>query len=155
MGMSITFNNPSDMSSMLIDGHADVAISTSRVPASYLLDLDSSIEGLRWLDLDKNVIERLSDEYGYMPGVQPKGSYTSVKKDTPTVVIDHIVLVHEGMDEELVYQIVKTIMSDAEKVHSIPALKTFSAKVAGTGTAIPLHKGAIRAYKELGLPCDE
>ena len=155
MGTSITFNNPSDMSSMLIDGHADISISTARVPASYLLDMDSSISGLKWLELDKNIIEKLRDQFGYIAGVQPKGSYSSVLRDIPSVANDHIVIVHEDMDEELVYSLVKSVMSEPNKVHSIPALKTFSANAAGLETGLPLHKGAIRAYKELGLPYSE
>jgi TRAP-type uncharacterized transport system substrate-binding protein len=72
------------------------------------------------------------------------------------VAIDHIVFVHEGMDEDLAYRMTKAVISDTAKVgNAVPALKTFDAKVAGTKTGIPLHKGAMRAYKELGLPYDE
>ncbi len=155
-GMSITFNNPADMATLMIDGHADVAISTARVPASYLLDMESSIKDMKWLAVDKPNAEKLRDTYGYIMGVQPAGSYASVKQDIPAVAIDHIVFVHEGMDEELAYQMTKTILSEPAKVRgAVPAMKTFDPKVAGTKTGIPLHKGAVRAYKELGLPCDD
>jgi TRAP transporter TAXI family solute receptor len=155
-GMSISFNNPSDMSTLMIDGHADVSIATTRSPASYILDMESSIDGLRWLSIDISNAEKLRDQYGYIMAPQPSGDYKSLKQETLTLAFDHITFVHEGMDEELVYQITKTILSAPEKVRAaVPSMRTFDVKVAGKNTALPLHKGAIRAYRELGLPYDE
>jgi TRAP transporter TAXI family solute receptor len=155
-GMSITFNSPSDMGTLMIDGHADVAISTARTPAAYILDMESSIADMRWLALDKLNAEKLRDKYGYIMGFQPAGSYASLKHDNLSVAIDHIVIVNENMDEELAYQITKVVMSNPDKVRAaVPAFKTFDVKVAGQATVLPLHKGAIRAYEELGLPYDK
>ena len=155
-GWSITFNNPSDMATLMIDGHAEASIATTRTPASYILDMESSIDNLRWLAIDKANGEKLRDEFGYIYAQQPGGDYRSLKDGLLTLAFDHITIVHKDMDEELVYQMTKTILSNPDKVKAaVPSMRTFDVQVAGKSTAIPLHPGAIRAYKELGLPYDQ
>lgn len=51
-------NNPSDMSTLMVDGHAELCIATTRTPASYILDMESSMPGLRWLSIDKPNAEK-------------------------------------------------------------------------------------------------
>ncbi len=155
-GMSITFNNPSDMATLMVDGHADVCIATTRTPAAYILDMESSIKGLQWLAIDKPNAEKLRDQFGYIMAAQPSGDYSSLTHDNLTLAFDHITIVHEGMDEELAYRITRTVLGAPEKIRgAVPSMRTFDVKIAGKDTMIPLHKGAIRAYKELGLPYDD
>lgn len=151
-GGSVSFNNPADISGLMIDGHADVTIAIVRVPASYVLDMDASIKGMKWLALEPETIDRLVEEYGYIRGYHPGADYTTLGKDIPSVAFDHLVFVHEDMDEELAYQLTKVVISDPERVgKAVPALSTFSAAEAPLDTGFPLHPGAERAYRELGL----
>lgn len=156
MGWAISFNNPSDMSTLMVDGHAEICIATTRTPASYVLDMESSIPNLKWLAVDKANAEKLRDEFGYIYAKQPGGDYQSLKDGIDTLAFDHIAIVHKDMDEELVYQMTKTVLANPDRVKAaVPSMRTFDAAVAGENTAIPLHPGAVRAYKELGLPYGE
>ena len=100
----------------MIDGHADVTIAIVRVPAAYVLDMDASIKGMKWLALEPETIDRMVEEYGYIRGYHPGADYATLGKDIPSVAFDHLVFVHEDMDEELAYQLTKVIISDPERV---------------------------------------
>jgi TRAP transporter TAXI family solute receptor len=149
-GARISFNNPADISSLLIDGHADLTVGIVRIPASYVLDMDASIPNLKWLDIGKDVVDKLAKE-GYIAGNHPTGAYSSLKQNNYyTVGQDHIVFVQEKMDTDLVYRMVKAVLADPDRVKSIAALKTFDAKAACTDTIYPLHPGAEKAFREAG-----
>lgn len=152
-GGRLTFNSQNDMSSLMIDGHADLAVSSSRAPAAYILDIEASIPNLRWLAIEENVAKELGDKYGYIVASQPAGDYSSLKEPVSTIAVDHFVFVHEDMDEDLAYELTKAVLQGAEKVQTaVPALRTFSPIEAGLNNPVPLHKGAMRAYAELNLP---
>jgi TRAP transporter TAXI family solute receptor len=151
-GGKVSFNNTSDAAKLIIDGHADVFVNAMPVPASDVLDMDASVKGLKWLALDQKQLQMLAGEYGYIAGDHPVGHYQSLPKSIPLVAYDHLVFVPEGMDEELVYKLTKTVLSNPQKVQALPSFETFDPKLAGTQTVFPLHPGAKRAYEELGLP---
>ena len=100
----------------MIDGHADVTIAIVRVPAAYVLDMDASIKGMKWLALEPETIDRMVEEYGYIRDTTLALTiYATLGKDIPSVAFDHLVFVHEDMDEELAYQLTKVIISDPER----------------------------------------
>lgn len=150
MGCRVSFNNPSDIANLMIDGHADLTVAIVRTPASYILDMEASIRGLKWLEIEQSIIDDLVDTYGYMEATHPTEPYSSLDKEIASVAVDHFVFVHEDMDEELAYKITKAVMEDPEKVKSITALKPFDASVVWKNTGFPLHEGAERAFRELG-----
>lgn len=152
-GGSLTFNSQTDMAALMIDGHADVAISPSRAPSAYILDIEASIPNLRWLAVDEKNAKEMSERYGYIMGNQPTGAYSSQKEPVPTLAVDHFVFVNENMDEDLAYVLTKAVLQGIDKMRAaLPAMATFDANEAGTNLPVPLHKGAIRAYQELNLP---
>jgi TRAP transporter TAXI family solute receptor len=150
-GGKISFNNPNDSAKLLIDGHADILIATARVPAAYLLEMDASIQDMKWLGLDEKSVDELNKKYGYGRGTHPLGSYTTLKEKIPAVNTDHVVFVQEGMNEDLVYKMTKAVLSDPDKVKAIAALKPFDPKVVWSNTVFPLHRGAERAYREMNF----
>ena len=150
-GGKISFNNPNDSAKLMIDGHADILIATARVPAAYLLEMDASIKDMAWLGLANETVDQLVKKYGYGQGTHPLGSYSTLKEQIPAVNTDHVVFVQESMNEDLVYKMTKTVMSDPDKVKAIAALKPFDPKVVWSNTMFPLHRGAERAYREMGF----
>jgi TRAP transporter TAXI family solute receptor len=149
-GARISFNNPADISNLLIDGHADLTVAITRAPASYVLDMDASIQNLTWLQIGKATVDKLVSEYGYVPGDHPMGVYPSLKETYYTVGMDHIVICQDKMDSDLVYRMVKAMLADPSRVKSIAAMGPFDPALACTNTVFPLHPGAARAFREAG-----
>ena len=87
-----------------------------------------------------------------------KGAFRGVTEDSPQVAVVNVIVTHENISEQAVYEIAKTI---AENLDRLPArnplfngLRDLFEPLRSLGPAafefggVPLHSGAIRAYRE-------
>jgi hypothetical protein len=113
--------------------------------------MEASIRNMRWLPIERHVIEQLARNHGYVTGYHPTGFYSSLTERFLTVGEDHVVFVQEGMDENLVYQMVTSMLRDPDRVKSIAALAPFDPNEIWKDTVFPLHPGAERAFRDMGF----
>jgi uncharacterized protein len=81
--------------------------------------------------------------------VIPAGTYPGQNKNVNTVAQMSVLCVAASLDPQVVYALTKALYENLEylaKVH--PACKSISLDKALEGLTVPLHKGAIRYYKE-------
>jgi TRAP transporter TAXI family solute receptor len=125
------------------------------VPTAAVTDL-AATPGTKIKLLDHTeAIPSLVKKYGplYVKGVIPAKSYPGQDKDAQVADVWNVLLVHEKMDEKLVYDIVKTVFEkkeDLAAVHSEAANLKLSNQYDG-GSPIPFHPGAIRYFAEKGI----
>lgn len=123
------------------------------VPTAGLLDLSAS-PGFKMKILD-NVehFEKLKGKYGpvYTKGVIPKSVYPSMGTDAQVVSILTLLMCHEKMDADLVYQIIKALLENRpELVAFHKDFEYFTLTNAVVGSSLPFHPGAMRYYREKG-----
>ena len=91
----------------------------------------------------------------YSPYTIKAGSYPSQEQEVATVCQENWILVDESMDEELVYQMTKALyehQDDLAAIHAIAKNITLeNTQKAMDYMPMPLHSGAERYYKEVGL----
>jgi TRAP transporter TAXI family solute receptor len=88
--------------------------------------------------------------------VIPANTYPNQKRDINTIAQPNILIVRADVEEETVYQIVKTTYENLAFLRTMhEATKVLSIDRALTGLAIPLHPGAVRFFKEAGLRIPE
>jgi len=89
----------------------------------------------------------------YAKAVIPKSTYSSMKKDTTTFGVKATVVTSADVSEEMVYLVTKAVMEnfdDFKEQH--PAFSFLEKKnMIKDGLSAPLHPGAIKYYKEVGL----
>ena len=125
------------------------------VPTAAVTDL-AATPGIQIKLLDHaDAIPNLVKKYGplYVKGVIPAKSYPGQAKDAHVADVWNVLIVHEKMDEKLVYDIVKTVFErkeDLAAVHSEAANLKLSNQFDG-GSPIPFHPGAIKYFAEKGL----
>lgn len=79
-------------------------------------------------------------------------SYPGLKKDVVTIAQPNFLAVRADVDEETVYQITKTIYENLPFLNAIhKATKAMSADKALAGLPMPLHPGAAKYFKEIGM----
>lgn len=82
----------------------------------------------------------------------PKGTYPNQKEDVTTIAQPNFLAVRADLDEEAVYLITKTIYENLPFLNAIhKATKVMDIKKALAGLPMPLHPGAVKYYKEVGL----
>jgi uncharacterized protein len=122
-------------------------------PAAAYMDLEAHPVGLKLVPFSKEEIAKVSAKYPYLSSVViPKGTYTSITVDTPTVGAWDTLCVRGDFSENVAYDIVKSMtehLGELIKVH--PAAKDSTAENTVKGSPIPLHPGAAKYFKEKGL----
>ena len=82
----------------------------------------------------------------------PAGTYPGVDKEVSTIAQPNFLAVRADVDEDAVYQITKTIYENLPFLNSIhKATKAMDIKRAIAGLPVPLHPGAAKYFKEVGL----
>jgi hypothetical protein len=68
------------------------------------------------------------------------------------VATANVILVDQDLEEQLVYNIVKAVFENIDKLRaSHPSMKKFSLDMATIGSLVPFHPGAVKYYKEQGV----
>ena len=88
----------------------------------------------------------------FVAGVIPAGTYEGQTEDVPTVAVMNYFVTHEDVSEETAYQMTKLMF---ENLPALVAAHKSAAQIsldnALTGMPIPLHPGAERYYREVGV----
>ena len=83
----------------------------------------------------------------------PGGMYPGNPDDIKTFGVSATFVTSSDVSEEAVYQVAKAVMSNLDSFRKLhPAFANLKAEnMIKNGLSAPLHRGAIKAYKELGL----
>jgi TRAP transporter TAXI family solute receptor len=88
----------------------------------------------------------------YQPATIPAGTYEGMSGDTPTAAVPNFLVTAETVPDDVVYQMTKVFYENLDTLKSAHnAAKTIELKNALKGMPVPLHPGAERYYKEVGL----
>lgn len=145
---------PNQAGQMLIAGTLDAFFFTGGTPASGIAQLAANDEGIRLLPIDRAAAERLrSLSPFFFKDTIAADTYQGVAA-TETLAVGAQWLTSDKADKELIYQLTKTMYSDAAQIallngHPKARLITLTNAVRGAG--IPFHPGATRYYQEAGV----
>ena len=82
----------------------------------------------------------------------PAGTYDGQTEDVPTAAVGNFLVSHDGVSEETAYQMTKLLFENLDRmVASHAAAQAIDVQKAIEGMPIPLHPGAERYYREVGV----
>jgi TRAP transporter TAXI family solute receptor len=141
----------------MLDGQLDVFFRPTAIGSAvisqigakqkfYLLGAGSAADTKKWDDL---MIKRMKNVNTTIPA----GTYKNqLGGDARTTAANDFYLVRKDMDNDLVYKMVKAVWENLDEIHqSAAGLKTLSLKNPFAGINHPLHPGAVKYYKEVGV----
>jgi TRAP transporter TAXI family solute receptor len=127
---------------------------TTTVPASFMLDLGTSMK-LRMLSVPDDMFEKARKIHpGYVRHVIPKATYAQygIDEDVVTFQSPTILIAHVKTPADVVYKIAKAVVEGREDFARVTAaMKGVSAKDMAQSHGMPYHPGAERYYREAGL----
>ena len=142
-----------DAVGLLADGSADAAFMGGAIPTPGLTQACSTMD-IQFLPYDEAIKAKLIEEYPfYNPITVPKEKYTDLTADFEAMNVGSMQLITDAsVDEELIYQVTKTIWENREEVvKQHPAGRAINEENAARYTGTEFHPGAIRFYKEIGI----
>lgn len=82
----------------------------------------------------------------------PAGTYDGQTQDVPTAAVVNFLVTHSGVDDELVYQMTKSMYENLGVLAAAHATaKDIKREEATKGMPIPLHPGAEKYFREAGV----
>ncbi len=140
-----------DAVSLMKDGHAQVFTLGTTVPASSVMDL-ASARDIKLIGVDaKTLAEMKKINPGYSKLTIKAGTYPKQDKDVDVIGYATHVIVACDLPEDAVYKMVKAMAANvADMAASNKAMAGLTPKIMAEDVGVPLHKGALKFYKEVG-----
>lgn len=138
---------------LLADGSAAAAFLGGAVPTASITQAASS-QNVRFVPFESDKVDELLEKYSFFARATiPAGTYRNQDEDFAGMNVGSMHLVTSAaQDEELVYQVTKTIFENRESVvEKHPAGRAIQPKVVVRNTGTPFHPGAERYYREAGI----
>lgn len=141
-----------DICDAINDGNADFGVHITPYTSSPIADL-ANTKGIRLLSIDEEHMEKIISEYPYFfRCVIPGGTYAGVDEDTEVLGTRNNLICGKNVDEEVVYNVVKTIIEHQDDLADIyPQAADFNVENAVDGALIDIHPGAVKYYQEIGI----
>src|SRR5512147_1198463 len=136
----------SESAGALKDRKIDAFFWVGGLPTASITDLGATPGIKMKLIGHADAVPKMRETYGpiYVKGVIPAKTYPGQAVDVPIAVVWNLLICHEKMKEDLVYDIVKTLFDHKPElitVHS-EAKHILLESQAGGGSPIPFHPGA-------------
>jgi TRAP transporter TAXI family solute receptor len=88
----------------------------------------------------------------YVAGTIPAGTYDGQPAEVPTALVMTLLVTREAISDDVVYGMTKSLFDHLDLlVQTHPAAKDIDVAKAPFGLPIPLHPGAEKYYREIGL----
>jgi len=128
----------------------DVTLLSSGAGVAALRDLATS-QKVVFLTIPEEIVKKIDDP-AYQVGVIPANTYEGQTSDVKTVSVQNFLVTHSSVSEQTVYTMTKTMFENLDQmVAAHAAAKGIKLENAAKNPPAPLHPGAERYYKEVGV----
>lgn len=143
-----------DSANALKDGKIDAFFCVAGIPTTAITDLAMSNE-ITVVEVEDEKYDELSKTYGfYTQQVIPAGTYHGVDEDKKTVAVMATYIVDKDLPEKAVYDLTKAMFENKDAIaaaHVKGAELNAETAIDGIPAEVPLHPGAAKYYKEIGV----
>ncbi|HJV61241.1 MAG TPA: TAXI family TRAP transporter solute-binding subunit, partial [Albitalea sp.] len=128
----------------------DVTLQSAGLGVSALRDLSVSMK-IVVVEVPAAVVAKIGDP-AYQAAVIPANTYEGQTKDVNSIAIQNFLVTHEGVSTDTVYKMTKALWENLDALAAAHAAgKAIKKENALKGMPLPLHPGAEKYYREIGL----
>ena len=143
----------SEMAKQICDDNIDAMIYTIGHPAAAIKEATTTCD-VKLVSVTGAAIDKLvADNPYYRVATIPGGMYAGTDGDTTTFGVGATFVTSANISDDVAYVVAKAVMANLDDFRGLhPAFANLDAKqMVFDGLSAPLHPGAEKAYKELGL----
>lgn len=141
----------SDGIQALIDGKVDMAIVSAGPPVSSIQELVASGKKFNLIDFSDDFKTKFLSKYPYYIAYTINKNIYGLDHNINTVATTNMLMVSADLPEDFVYALTKCVFDNLEYLGQVAnSMKTVTL-AAAPATSIPLHEGAARYYREMGV----
>jgi TRAP transporter TAXI family solute receptor len=128
----------------------DATLQSAGLGVASIRDLATSVK-IVVVSVPAEVVAKIGDP-AYQPAVIPAGTYEGQTADVATAAIPNFLVTHSGVSDDLAYQMAKALYDNLDTMYAAHnAAKAIKRENAIKGMPVPLHPGAERYYREVGV----
>lgn len=134
------------------DGKTDAAFTVAGAPTTAIVDL-AATNKFNMLSLSDDAVDYLLANYPFLVRDDlPANTYNGIDYTVTCVAVKAVLVASKDLDTDTVYNITKAMFENlAELQNGHDKFKLLSKESALDGANVPLHPGAEKYYKEIGL----
>lgn len=143
----------SEMAKQICDGNIDAMIYTIGHPAAAIKEASTTCDVKLVSVVGEPIDTLVADNPYYRVATIPGGMYTGNPDDTTTFGVGATFVTSDQVSDDVAYVVAKAVMENLDDFRGLhPAFANLDAsEMVKDGLSAPLHPGAEKAYKELGL----
>ena len=128
----------------------DATLQSAGLGVASIRDLSTAVK-IVVVSVPADVVAKIGDP-AYQPAVIPANTYGGQTADVATVAIPNFLVTHSGVSDDVAYAMTKAMYDNIDTLYAAHnAAKSIKRENAIKGMPVPLHPGAERYYKEVGL----
>lgn len=128
----------------------DATILSSGLGVAAVRDLATSLK-IVVITIPAETVTKIGNA-AYQTGTIPANTYTGQDTDVQTVLVPNYLVTHQGVSTDTVYKMTKSMTENLDAmVNAHAAAKAIKKESMATGSPVPLHPGAEKYYREVGL----
>ena len=134
------------------DGRLDAYFNTTAVGAAHIIDTCLLVPSVIVPITGPNVKKLMKNYTFYAMDTIPSGIYKGIDAPVQTIAVMAMMTARASLEEDVVYAILKAIYDDLDQIKKAHAkFKVLDVKKAMMGMSVPLHPGAEKYLKEVGV----
>lgn len=139
-------------SESLKDGKAKAGFTVAGAPTTSLVELATTNE-FSLISLEQDKIDEINKNYPFLlQNNIPAGTYSCVNEEVGAVAVTAVIAASADLSEEVVYEFTKAMFENKDALVSAHAKWEYlDAAAACQNGDVPMHPGAEKYYKEIGV----
>ncbi len=148
----VSYVSYTDAVSLMKDNNAQAFTLGTTVPASSIMDL-ASARDITIVSIPEDKFQAMRKlNPGYTKLIIPAGSYPKQTADVQTIGYATHMIARCDLDENVVYKVLKGMVDNKADLAAITkSMSGITPKMMAEDIGVPMHKGAVRFYKEAGV----
>lgn len=146
---------PAESAGMLQDGRIDAFFYTVGHPNGSVKEAVAGVRKVNFVEVPAEISSKLVEKYPYFAAASiPVSNYPGVANDAdvPTYGVKATLCTSSDVSDETVYAITKEVFDNFDEFKKLhPAYASLTKKQMLDGLSAPIHPGALKYYKEVGL----
>ncbi|MDR0378663.1 MAG: TAXI family TRAP transporter solute-binding subunit [Candidatus Accumulibacter sp.] len=138
------------------DNQIDAGFVVAGFPTASIMDLTTT-KDVDLLSFSEEFLAQLNKAHPYfVASIIPANTYRGIEKETRTPAVVAMLVTHDKVSEEVIYEFVKGMYENLDTIHASHATaRQITLETALDGVTIPVHAGAAKYYKEKGITIPE
>jgi TRAP transporter TAXI family solute receptor len=128
----------------------DVTLQSAGLGVASLRDLATAMK-IVVVAIPPETVAKVGDS-AYQAAIIPAKTYEGQDADVPAISIENFLVTHDGVPDDIAYKMTKSLFENLDQlVAAHNAAKSIKRETAIKSLPAPLHPGAAKYYKEVGL----